>query len=194
MDKIQSDFFRDMIIRYNSFPSGKEKDNLRNLIYEKMLPWMKKWISAIMAKKGLFLPKEEILSRSWDCFEFCLRKFKPHNKEIAVPNHFYSYSEFYLRTYFGKKSNINQFTEIQFDKIDPDFHPEKIYTQLDHLKSFRDLLDAEHAFVFDDALMSMVPSNQGRQYRIEESSLSPIRYQESKKIFKIVIDFLLRQG
>lgn len=190
MDEKQINFLHTAIIRYNSYSHSKEKDNLRNEIYLIMLPFIKKWISSILAKKGIFLEQDEMLSKSWDCFEFCLKHFKPE-KKIAIPNHFYSYTNFYLK--FHESINKQNISNQEFDTKNSCLSDENLYSQLDELKSFRSILNIEYSLVFDDALMSLIPNNKDKQYRIKQSNLSSIRYQESKKIFKIVIDYLLRR-
>lgn len=179
-----------MINCYNSYPNCKEKDNLRNEIYLKILPYMKKWISSILSKKSIFLEKEEILSKSWDCFEFCLKHFKPE-KNILMPNHFYAYTKFYLKIY--NKINNKNLSPQELDTKNSYIGEENVYDQLEELKAFKNLLPEEYSLVFDDALMSLIPNNKDKQYRIKQSNLPVIRYKESKKIFKIIIDYLLRR-
>jgi hypothetical protein len=190
MDEKQIKFLHTEIVRYNSYSHSKEKENLRNEIYLTMLPFIKKWISSILAKKSIFWDQEEMLSKSCDCFEFCLKHFKPE-KKIAIPNHFYSYTNFYLKIH--DKINNQKISEQEFEVKNSYLGNEDLYNQLDELKSFRNILSTEYALVFDDALMSLIPNNKDKQYRIKQSNLSSIRYQESKKIFKIVIDYLLRR-
>jgi hypothetical protein len=209
MDKAKSAEYKKLIQRYQTLPDGKRKDRLRNRIYIELRPFMMKWISAILSKKGVFLAKEEILSRSWDCFEYCLKLFKPH-KNFYVPNHFYAYTRFYLKA----KPIIDKIdTELVPEYVKSNFraslyregHKEnssndsavidydKLYENLEELRSFRAVLDEEYVLVFDDAVMSLAPSNKDRQHRMKESSLTHVRYKESKKLFKIVIDYLLRR-
>jgi len=192
MNKKQSDFFRRIIMSYNSFHNGKEKENFRNEIYLEMNPFLLKWVSSILAKRGVYLEKSEMLSKSWDCFLFCLEHFKPHKKNISVPNHFYSYTFFYLKIQKTEKKNdvLNQ-QQSEKNWIDSNF--DIIYSVMDELRNFRNNLDDNYSSIFDDALMSLIPYKKDRQYRIKKSNISLIRYQESKKIFKIVIDYLLRR-
>ena len=189
MTNAEIDFIRRMIMRYNSYAEGPEKKNLRNEIYIEILPFMKKWISAITAKNHTFLDSKEILSKSWDCFEYCLETYKTDKNSIPLPNHFYKYTLFYLKTHridFNIPTNL--FSKEIISSLEQDDYP-----VLQELDTFRSLLDKEHQLVFDDALKSLLPWNKDRQYRVKESTLSLPRYQESKKIFKIVIDFLLRR-
>ena len=190
MEKKEIDLLSEMINCYNSYSNCKEKDNLRNEIYLKILPYMKKWISSILAKKSIFLEKEEILSKSWDCFEFCLKHFKPE-KKILIPNHFYTYTKFYLKFY--NKFNNKNLSSQELDSKNFYIGEEDVYDQLEELKAFKNLLPEEYLLVFDDALMSLIPNNKDKQYRIKQSNLPVIRYKESKKIFKIIIDYLLRR-
>jgi hypothetical protein len=190
MEKKDIDSLFKMIILYNSYQNCIEKDNLRNEIYLKILPYMKKWISSVLAKKSIFLEKEEILSKSWDCFQFCLRHFKPE-KKILIPNHFYSYTNFYLKIH--NKIEEKNISEQEMGIKNSSLGEENLYNQLDELKTFKNTLPEEYSLVFEDALMSLMPNNKDKQYRIKQSKLPIIRYRESKKIFKIIIDYLLRR-
>lgn len=190
MEKDQIDLLHSLIINYNSSKNKEEKVEIRNEIYLKMLPYIKKWISSILAKRGIFLEKEEIISKSWDCFEFCIKHFRPE-KNISVPSHFYSYTNFYLKTY--EKINNKNISDQEFEIRNSCSGEDNLYGQLDELKSFKEMLSEEYAFVFDDALMSLIPENKNKQYRPKQSNLPIVRYKEAKKIFKIVIDFLIRR-
>lgn len=193
MKDTEMDFLRRMVIRYKACTEDADKNNLKNEIYKELLPYMKKWIATILSKKGVFYTQPEILSKSWDCFEFCLKKYNPDNKKIPIANHFYKYTEYHLKQYSNDKEV--KISPVQFDNIGASINSNNldIYVILDELKVFREMLDDAHALVFDDALMSLIPSNKNKQYRVKDSSLAPIRYQESKKIFKIIITFLLKR-
>jgi len=174
-----------------------KKDVLRNEIFQIMYPVIKRWINAIFSHQKIYLPKEELTAKTWDCFLYGLQYYVP-KREIPVPNHFYTYTKFYLR--IMQKEEIIKINKINrqalTDYVHPviDFNPDSFYNSVDELKVFREQLSKEYKDIFDDAVMSMLPANKDKLCRIKDSSLSNIRYQESKKIFKIIIDFLLKNG
>ena len=190
MNDAKSDAICKLIIQHNACSTEKKKEQLRNQIFNDILPDMMKWISAILSGKGIFKSKEEIISKSWDCFEFCLKYYKPGNP-ISVPKHFYRYTNFFLKT--NPIEGLYESSEESLSSLKTEPDTENIYSDLEELKSFRKDLPEKYTIVFDDALVSMSASMRNRLCRIEESGLSSIRYQESKKIFKWVIEFLLKR-
>lgn len=171
-----------------------KKDIVRNEIYTIMSPAIRRWVNAVLANQKIYLSNEEILAKTWDCFLYGLQYYKPE-KKIPVPNHFYTYTKFYLRILQNEEIvKINKRLLLNHDEPFIDFNPDSFYNSLDELKVFRDGLNCEYQLIFDDALMSMFPANKDKKSRIKDSSLSNIRYQESKKIFKVIIDFLLKNG
>lgn len=190
MNKNQIDELQEMILKHNTCGRKIEREKLRNKIFIEMLPFLKKWMSGILSKKKVFLSQEEMLSKSWDCFLYSLKHYKVH-RGINLPNHFYTYTNFYLRIIqIDYKEEIDQYHRA----LTIDWHPENFYIHLEELNAFRKTLDDEYKMIFDDALMSMMPSNKDKKYRIKESKISNLRYQESKKVFKTIIDFLIRKG
>lgn len=191
MKKEQKDSCHRLICKYRICPEGGRKTRLRNRIFQELQPFMVKWVSAILAKKSIYATEEEILSFSWDCFEFCLRRYKV-NKPISVPGHFYSYTRFYLLKNVVYKEEGLEESNANIDSVE--ISPlNTIYEGLEELRSFRSILDPEYAMVFDDAIMSMHTKSKDKQYRQKESTLKQSKYKESKKLFKIMIDFLLRR-
>ena len=151
---------------------------------------MNKWIQSILSQKKVFLSKEELLSMNYECFEFCLNRFKPDAK-IPLPNHFYAYTKFFIGTnYVPNNGGI-----VCIDLADKEIGEsvDLVYEYIDELKEFRKSLPEEYYSVYDDAIMSLVGSRQNRLRRLNESPLTYQKYCESKKIFKIVIDYLLRR-
>lgn len=181
-----------MIIRHNSCPEGKGKDNLRNEIYEDILPYMKKWMSSILSKKKIFLPPTDILSLSWDCFSFCLKTFKPDEKTIALPNHFHAYTKFCLISYLSKKRK-NEKIEDEFSSVYEmtQTHLNSFYENMEELKKFKSLIPEDYKEIFDDAMLSMAGQSRDKIAYKKSKDYGYYKYCESKKVFKIVIDFLL---
>jgi|SRR3990167_7190306 len=170
---------------------GERKNNIRNTLYFKMQMPMSKWIQSVLAQKKVFLGKEELLSMNYECFEFCLDRFKPDG-EIPLPNHFYAYTKFFLNTNYIATNNGGI---IRMDLADREIGEsiDLAYEYIDELKEFRKSLPKEYYSVYDDAIMSLVDSRQNRLRRLDETPLTYQKYCESKKIFKIVIDYLLRR-
>jgi len=164
-----------------------KEEELRNKLFEILNPFILMWMSSVLKKKGMYLEKSELLSVSWDCFEFCLKHYKI-DRNIPIPNHFYSYTRFYLSTaHLEKGKKDKRYGSSQ------EFSNGEQFDILDELKKFRSCLDKEYESVFDDALMSMRAAPKDRTQRLGVTTLSYHRYHEMKKIFKVVIDFLLRR-
>lgn len=181
----------ELIKKWNSTPYGPIKDKIRNDLFIIIQPSICKWISSILSKKGQYTSPEEVKSQSWDCFEYCLKHFKPE-RPIPIPNHFYAYTKFKLLTLKPKKMDKalreSRPAENGDDTPDDLF---LVYGHLEELKVFRSLLPEEYASVFDDAIMSMVPDNRQWIQRIDKSKISYVKYQEVKRIFKIVVEYLI---
>lgn len=172
----------------------KEKSDIRNRIFSALQPNINCWVKSFLKKNGSFMEESEILSLSWDCFEFSLNSYHPE-KKIPLINHFFAYTKFYLMSANSKKNAENNKLHLKSEDFS-DFgieNDEKALNSLEELKKFRDLLGEDLSPIFDDALMSMRASTKGRQRRLDKTPLSYSKYHSSKKIFKIVIDFLLRR-
>jgi hypothetical protein len=179
-----------LIKQWSQAADRSEKSNLRNHLFEVIRPSINQWISSIVGKKGQHLTPQEVQSKSWDCFEYCLKHFKPESK-VPLLGHFYSYTRFML-------SAVQKNKEIDDGDIDQKKDPEDdlffVYAQIEELRAFRHLLPPEYGLVFDDALTSLVPDCRQRTDRpksLGESTSRYVKYREAKRIFKIVIGFLL---
>ena len=214
MKEKQREYCKRIICRYKKLPHGQRKNKARNKLFDEMKPYMEEWMRNILSKKKVYLEPEEFTAKMWDCFEYCLMHYKP-NKPISVPNHFYNYSRFYLDAgmyLYDKETTFNLNTTKASKKQlkagkqevhDDDFlrhdvekiasPAQSIYENIDELRSFRGILGDEYVLIFDDALMSMTGRNVDKQNRIGQTTVTQLRYKESKKIFKVVIDYLLRR-
>jgi len=190
MQKEQIEECTERIKQYFGCVEEKEKDDIRNKLFETMQPYMIKWIKSILSKRGDFRDEKDLLSISWECFEFCLKHFKPE-LPIPLPNHFFAYTRFYLNMhYLGKRKQI-VYVDLS-DKITSGAI-DLAYEHIDELREFRKSLPEEYYSIFDDAVWSLVDCRKDRLRRLEEAPVTYYRYTESKKIFKIVIDYLLRR-
>jgi len=195
VDDLESKKCKDLIRKYRSgHITDKTKESIRNKIYMCLQPSIIKWIPEILSKKGIYLERQEIISRSWDCFIFSLKKYDS-TKIYGLPNHFYAYTRFYLLMHPPYRKDDEEAEQTSEDrKITQSIDSEQsIYENLDELKNFRKALPKEYRMVFDDSVMSLTPVLRDRQFRLSESTISGVRYQESKRLFKIFIDYLLRR-
>jgi len=217
MNKDQIDISNGLIIQWMNEKDNNLKNQFRNRVFMIMKPFLEKWIVAILSKKGVFLSKEEAVSKGWDCFEFCLKNYKI-GKAIPLPNHFYAYTKFYLIMAFKKelrlkKKEISDISEIAIhrrgvygnggiiekrtdretkdDVLDIEDSFSVVYEHLEELWKFKNRLQKEYVTVFEDALLSMSPNNSHKVQRVKESGLGYAKYHEIKKLMKVVIEFLL---
>lgn len=163
----------------------RKRFEVRNELFELLREPIIRWMKSIMKNKN-YMTEQELISHSWDCFLFCLERYKKELK-IPIPNHFHSYTKFYLLSTYSKTPAAPE------DDLQHNSHDFAIFEGLDELKKFRDILPQEYQIVFDDSLMSMTKNNRDRVRRHKESYLQYYQYREAKKIMKIVIDFLLRR-
>jgi hypothetical protein len=193
MDKQLITKVRKKILELHSVQGKENRDEIRNNIYLEMKPFMQKTVTSVLHRKGIYISDEETLSIAWDCFEYCMSNYR-HKKKIPIPVHFYKYSFFYITNELKKERKINKkheiisFEDLSTAEIGFD---DDAYEELEELKSFRSTLPTNYITVFDDAFMSLSPHNKDKINRMTETSLTNVRYQESKKIFKIIIRFLI---
>lgn len=194
VDIQQKNHCKALILQLQSEKDIEKQRELRNSIFLLIKPFMEKWIASILSKKQVFLNRHEMKSVSWDCFEYCLRLYQP-SKDIPVPNHFYAYSKFFLsgsRKSLKKDPSVSgQDYESFSEAASSDMHPFDAYESIDELKSFRSRLPSAYVPIFDDAIMSLAPGNNQKMNRSSEIPVPYDKYMEAKRIFKIVIEFLL---
>ena len=189
MTKEKINLCEEMIKKWNSLPSCEEKNIVRNKLFLIMQKFMEKWVSAHLSRQGKFFSSEEIKSISWDCFTYCLRLFKPE-RGIPIPNHFYSYTRFFLLpSYFDKKEiELNAKVKSSIEGVEK--NPFLMFELTDELRFFRKCLPPEYLSVFDDCIINLSP-NKSKTHGHKKSPPDYCKYQEAKKIFRIVIDFLI---
>lgn len=193
MDKTKIADVNKLILKLHSCKGEKNRNIARNDIYLEIKPFMLRWLASIFSNKGVYKDDDEMLSISWDCFEYALQHYK-YKKKIPIPNHFYKYSVYFIKNMISK--NISKYKEApihELNNLETNDYNEKLYSDLDELKAFRSELPDNYKIVFNDALMSLAPGNKDRVNNISTTTLSAVRYQESKKIFKWVISFLIKR-
>ena len=184
---------KELMGQYNSEKEETKKQDHRNKLFLQLKPYMIKWMSSIMAEKKIYFINRDLLSLSWDCFEFCLLRYNAA-RDIPIPNHFYAYSKFFLIMYVAKESKELNKTHEQFAGSEANETEEwKALLHIEELKSFYNSLEGKYKLIFEDALMSMSINKKDRVRRVGESSYKYAQYVESKKVFKIIVDFLLRR-
>lgn len=195
MKKEEYELCEKQIKKFYCCEKQSEKEAIRNNLFHTMKPDINKWIYSVLKSKNLYMEDDEITSLSWDCFIFSLKHYNP-KKNIPLINHFFSYTKFYLFTINSKNlKNKNRSLILKSN----DFIQEETIgniealSSMEELKNFRDLLSKDLIPIFDDALMSMRSATADRQRKLHSTSLNYSQYRNSKKIFKIIIDFLLRR-
>ena len=185
MIKKEIDICEKLIASFCKATNKEQKEKIRNKLFFELEEQIIKWMTSIMKNK-MYFTDTEMKSNCWECFTFCLNHYKPDRK-IPLPNHFYAYTKFYLLSKTIKKNNENleDYNENAYDL--------SIFESLDDLKMFKKFLPQEYLSIFDDALMSMSRWRKDRVRRLEETPVKYYQYCEAKKIFRIVIDFLLRR-
>lgn len=189
----KTEIYRELISQMNLSKSEKERENIRNRLFYAMYDDIMKWINSSTDSNSVLSSKQEIVSLSWDCFLFSLKYYKPE-KNIPILNHFSSYVRFYIKTENRKhwrektKEKNLGLAEISEPSFPPSFETEYL---TEELQEFRRMLDEDLAKVFDDALLSMRASTKERTTK--NKPFAKGRYYDRKRIFKIVIDFLLRR-
>jgi len=194
MDQVRIKLCEGLIQLYQT-TEGEEQQRIRNQLFIELCPFIVRWMQAVLHKQGRYQENDELVSGSWDCYEFCLFNYK-QSRGIPIPNHFYTYTKYYLLT---AQQKVPQETDDAptDDRGSCDFSIESfenVYSHFDSVKKFKNYLDPEYHTVFEDALMSMYPGNKNKVRRLDESPLSYYNYCEAKKVFKMVIDFLLRNS
>lgn len=183
-----------LISSYAAEPNPDKQNEIKGALYLCLRPHIIKWMNAVVVSKQLFGIKDEVVSLSWDCFEFCLSHYKPQ-RMVPVPNHFYAYVKFFLGIYQAEQNRKNNKTHNQFVDSERNsvVNEEAAYLIMDELKAFHASLDNRYKDIFEDAVMSMSNNRKDRVRRVNEGSYQYTQYIESKKVFKMIIDFLLRR-
>ena len=179
-----------LIQKWKDAKPGKEKDRIRSNLFKIFRPTIKIWIISILKKRKVYIPPIELDQKCWDCFAYCLKHYKPGR--IPPLNHFYSYTRF-LVSLGSKPAQGNEETSQEQDEIVDKETDDLalVYEDIEELKFFRRLLPEEYVSVFDDAIMSMAPSKKDRVQRLKEIKIPYAKYHEVKKVFKIVVEFIL---
>jgi hypothetical protein len=168
---------------------GVERDILRNRIYKLLQPHLMSCIRNYLRDRKQYDNDVEVTSISWDGFLKGLQSYK-HNEQKELVKHFQSCCIRHVRKSYRVVLREVEFKESEVDKL---YYtcPDTTLDGLMMLQSFRETLPGEYQIVLDDLL-----NGTSRTFRTEETPvvLSENRYRESKKCFKMMIEFLLRRG
>lgn len=171
---------------------GENKDRVRNEIFCTLSLYIYKWLGSSLKKRGIFISKEEMLSVSWDAFEYCMKTYK--NREVPLPSHFARNIDYFVIKCINSKNNKTKKNGIKVDvdveeyrdKIDSNFDVGIISTG-DFLMGFRKFIGKEYSKIFDDVMLG-----KKEKVLVENGKYLPIyRYNEAKKIMKQIILYTL---
>lgn len=159
MEKSQIDECHKMILKWKENGSNSLRDQLYEILREPLY----QWIASISSRRGEVMTLKEIQSISWDCFEYCLKMYKPEHG-IPIPNHFYSYTKFILATIRHKKERYKVLTASMIDKERMHEDLGVFYDNIEDLKLFRKLLDEKQSKEFDKTIFRMSQRRVGGIY------------------------------
>ena len=182
-----------LIKRYKGSKRELTRNKIRNELYLLVKPFQIKCIKERMAKRKTWLEEPEILSMSWDAFLFWLQRYK---EKYFLPFHIRTYTGFFLGGIRRGEPKEIYLEESKREVGEVVFECSKeIREDYVALKQFHEFIEKElgreYIVIFEDALMSMTPSNFHRINREKEFGINHYRYVEAKKIFRQMIAFLL---
>jgi hypothetical protein len=188
MDTHLIEYLESEVMRFYKTDGEKEKQIIRNSLFEKIRPFMDRWIKSNLKTSQLYIEEDERLSLNWDCFLYCLESYCPE-RNISLPRHFYQYTRFFLLSWLEKSRKTRDFQDL-FHREEGD-NPETLYSILDELKKFRETIPEDYYQIFDDALLSIAGRPQDRVPYVKSTGYTYYKYCEAKKAFKLIIQFLL---
>lgn len=183
-----------MARKYHEAKRRKVKNEIRNELFNILLPYQKAWVRAILSKYSRYESDEEILSLSWNCFLFSLDRFDM-GKIIRFPQHFCTYSEYYLRNEYKKEAKDQEIIIVDEHAVNVLKNSsaceqpvgEEARGLLKALSDFHESLPDEYKVVFEDALSSINGDPKSKLRRIEKSKLPRHRYNEAKRVFTFFV-------
>lgn len=187
-----------LVDKYRTTRDSSSRQRIRNELFCTILPYMQKWVKTSLGRRKIFLEKNKLLSVCWEAFCFCMDAYK--NLEVPFPSHFSRNVEYFIIKCLTKKHKLKK-KEIYLDELqdgdflEKDFYPidisgMKIISSVSFLKMFRSSLSNEYKDIFDEALTGKKEKNKDK-IGVKKGYLPNYRYQEAKKVFKMVIEFSL---
>ena len=97
---------RSILKQYKACSIASKKLIIRNQLFLFMMPQMSKWVNGYLAKKGSYLLPEDLLSKSWDAYLYCLEKLgkKTDMEKLPLAFHFNRYTQFFLSEQFTREN------------------------------------------------------------------------------------------
>ena len=182
----------DKIQKYKRYKREWQKVQIRNETFALMAYDMTFWIKSILRKWHKYETKEEILSLSWDCFEFCLKHFKVEGTH-KIESHFYKYTSYYLLNRYAKKDRV--FLPIDELKgiLGVIETPENLaFEKLLTLTQFRNVIPEKYLVIWDDAVLSQSEANQFQQRTRGNIGVKDSTYRAIKEILKNIVKELMK--
>jgi hypothetical protein len=184
---------------------NRKKDSIRNDLFLLLLPYLYRWLVSALKKKGIYKGHDELLSLCWDSFSFALDNYT--NLSVPIPDHFNRYISFYIRDRWWQKEEqlgmklTGYGTESAY--LDPDIDIADIVHMEDEsdtpvfslegiLKELREYLDSDNRIIFDDAATGAGHNRIRCRGESRVLDMPGYRYDAAKKIYKIMIRFLIK--
>jgi len=188
----------ELIREYDKETDFHVKCRIRNKLYHILRPYLICWIKERHKKRGEWEDEGSILSLSWDTFLYCLSYYKRDGNFIT---HFKKYTTFYIISMFNINSSLNR-KVVVMEEVDRQVEINEvlyfcgnILNEYVAVKKFKQLVEeklgGDYIKIFEDALLSMSPYNPYRINREKELKINHYRYIEAKKVFRLIISFLL---
>ena len=182
--------------KYFKYKTEKVKVKYRNKLFELLLPDFKKWITRILYAWEKFESEQQVISLSWECFEYCLLMYDTSYDSFL--GRFFRSVRYYLLIKFAKEGTVRVPMEELQEILKMDNSPEAFaFERLLTLYKFRDCLPDDNArIVWDDAVMSLDDADMykvrtkknGRKYSTGMDNLS---YSRLKTSFINIIKLIL---
>lgn len=192
MNKQTEDKCKKLIHKYFLYKADYKKREVRNNLYLLMKGDIIMWIKNILKKWGKYIDDTEVISLSWDCFEFCLARYDL-NREGSLCKFFFDASRYCLLMEYAKKDKVRLKPEELQEILRIENTPlNNIFDNLLTLTQFRDNLTRnEEKIVWDDACISLSSSHMDRKERPKKSGMSTAEYGRLKRIFINQIKMIL---
>ena len=184
---------KQLILKYKSYKREGWKVRCRNQLYLLMKPWLLRWVKDILGKWGKCESEGGLLRLSWECFYFCLERYKV-GSSISLPKYFYNFSRYYLLGLYARREVVTLPLEELKEVLHlvPENPPNALLENILTLRQFQEQLPEEYVPVFEDALMSLAPAPKQRVWHWRKGmGVTRQTYCELKKAYKNVILWIL---
>lgn len=167
---------------------------LRNKIFLLMHPEIMIIVKGILSKWGRFEDPAEVMSFSWDCFQFCLEKYD--FERYKVWPHFRRYSKYFLLLHFGSRKKEAQKRGYLEDVQETFGELAEGHSNIREVVEFRNVLSPEEKEVFDEVVFGkdqpVYVDGKFIKKKDRKRKMSYYRYFSLKEHFKKMIIHLLK--